>query len=92
MCECSHEGPGGFHGADEHLSGVGPCGGLDSYGLPCECPSLEEAIGPSRDDDDAEEYRALLERARERAAEDPAVVSQRIRDAYLTAREEKGNL
>ncbi len=32
VCGCLHD-------AEEHANGRGKCGGLDSYGVPCECPS-----------------------------------------------------
>lgn len=43
LCDCRNT-------YGEHAPGGGPCGGLDSYGVPCECPSFQEMS--SFEDDD----------------------------------------
>lgn len=35
MCNCRHW-------IEQHGDDGGPCTGLDSYGIPCECPSYQE--------------------------------------------------
>lgn len=50
-CTCTHF-------SDEHRRATGPCRALDSYGLPCACPSLEpdpDALDVT--DDDVDSYR-----------------------------------
>lgn len=49
ICTCTHN-------ATQHPNG-GPCTGRDSYGLPCECPSIEpDAYWNNLPTDGAEEH------------------------------------
>lgn len=45
LCECSHF-------SMFHADGSGRCSGLDSYGCPCECPSLIEWADDYEEEED----------------------------------------
>lgn len=53
FCTCGHD-------ATAHAHRAGRCTGLDSYGLPCACPSLEPDLNTVAVDVDAAREEALI--------------------------------